>query len=102
MINAVFGCKAVTRSSRPPLFTYSAPDVLATYLGWAIAEAERRNPGIVLEVVEAIDLGATQNTIDSQAELAADDLLFAETAPLYCTTDDEQEAHADIMGKLDA
>ena len=75
MINDLIGIEAVTRSSRPPLFTCSAPDVLATYLGWAIAEAERRNPGLYLEVVEA---------------------------PLYCTTDDEQEAHADIMGKLDA
>ena len=51
-INAVLGCKGVTRSSKPPRDSVKG-EALANYLSWAIAEAERRNPGLRLEVVTA-------------------------------------------------
>jgi hypothetical protein len=49
-INDFFGCKAVTRASKPPR-PASGAGALEQYLTWALAEAERRNPGLVLEVV---------------------------------------------------
>ncbi len=49
MINDFLGVKAVTRSSKPPRPTGSE-DALTRYLTWALAEAERRNPGLILEV----------------------------------------------------
>jgi hypothetical protein len=58
IINEFLGCKAVTRASRParPL---PGAGALEQYLTWAIAEAERRNPGMTLEVFGMVEVEAS-------------------------------------------
>lgn len=53
-VNAFLGCKALTRNSKPPEVPRGA-GALVVYVSWAIAEAERRNPGQEFFVEAATD-----------------------------------------------